>query len=333
MRKKQLLAVALLFCSLSIAGQEKAVHEKLIPIVEYSPNDFMFAVRKAFHRLPHTDYIRVVEQEEHYHVNLGLEERRVMEFAFPIRHIPGLMTTDSLFMFDFHERPIFYAYRGKVGQKYYGVVKDGKITFGENQKGGRAGLSLNNIIHLEYGSLRKFKESLNYHFNRNIDENIRNGIFDINNKKAAIAYLQKDYEFYSACFPEDEEGVFELFFAFIRSKVKCTPFQVARIKQMVKEDRNRPEAQVSFYEPYYERAKKVNLFGRNISYILFQVLEADSYLTIISENEKRKKLKYNYLENGALYLEPYDIGNGDKRIPTPEEGFEYAKKEVFGNGN
>jgi hypothetical protein len=303
--------------------------EKFIPIVKYNPHDFIHTIRNSFNRLPHTDYIKV-ESNNRCFLNSGKGEEEIYNTTdFGFKGLNSLIQADSLFLFYFVENPTL-RYQGLLPINYYGVIKDNEVSFYKNDEINSRKLSLLDVINMEYGSIDKFKEIMSLEFNRNIDQNISNGIYR-KDREAAINQLREDYEFYWECFPENRDETISLFFKFLDKHINYNSSQKDKIRTMVLKEAGTAEpVNTIWLEPYYNH-KKVNLMGRDISYILLQVLTEDQFIQIITKDEIRKYLKRYYIFNSDILSKPrYKIDNGDTMIPSEQDQFEYRKNLVFG---
>ena len=283
---------------------------KRIPVVRYTPRDFLAIVNDAFIHSP--EYLDIcIKAKDTLFVQYRFGKSHVYRRKFfDINKIDTQLffSADSLFIvsiknesFGYPELPIY---------RIYGVKKCGGYLYGLTW-GKRELYSFSDLLKTRYGSIDKFREI----YLNDVRDNLSlmgdeyNGIaLYPNDKRGMQSFLEKDYVIYERYTPTDTVGVLNRFVSLVSTytllKEKQKDLLEDKIMERVRYNHtmNIVKKEVKDYIP-----SEIILYGADITVLLSSVLTESQYKVVYSALQNCNSYRCDAIFGLHLFRSPKSI--------------------------
>jgi hypothetical protein len=328
MKNKRLMLLIFLLSCLIDNNQVIDAQNKAIPIIKYTPDDFVKSVRLSFLKVNKGNYIEIDKDslEKTFLLNINGKEDIIINNPdnYAIWQKKRILKSDSIFILYFRHKPDIRFY-GKLPIKYFGKLESSKVLFFLNEPNDDRLYSLYELIIKEFGDIDSFRSEIIKDVEENLDRNIMNGLYPTD-RESARAFLHNDFEFYERCFPESKQKISSLLMDFIDSSILCSQCQKNNIREMLKDISNNSSVpSILKSKDYSLRYMGVDLFEK-----LSLILDRFQLTALKRKDGIRKYLMDYYISILSKKLVWISKENDEFLILTEDEKSKQLKEDVYG---
>ena len=323
-----ILVVLLLSC---LIGKSQVINnqKKMIPIIKYTPDDFVESIRLSFLKVNKSNYIEINKNisDNSFFFNInGIGDSIYNPDNYPIWQKERILKNDSIFILHFKHIPDI-RFNGRLPIKYFGKLESGEVLFFLNKPDDDRLYSLFELIIKEFGNMDSFRNEIIKNIEENLDRNMKNGIYSTD-RESAILFLRDDFEFYEKNFPNDRLKISLLLLDFIDTSITCSQGQKDQIENTLKDITETYKSSMISIP-----SNKNELLSYNVWSDLFKRLSSILDISQLEELERknsiRKYLMNYYINSLSKKLIWISEESDEFLIPSEHEKLNLLKNEVY----